>query len=195
MDTKEQGYLTFISELEKLKAVTRVNKTVDGRAENSAEHSWHTALMAITLSEYAPTGVDILRVVHMLLIHDVVEIDTGDTFLYDDTGRDAVAADEQKAAERIFSLLPPKKASEFLSLWQEFEEGKTKDASFAKALDALQPLINHPLTRGEGEKIKGVTTSKVITKKRFIKEVSPQLWEMAEDAIERIREKGIWLDQ
>lgn len=194
MSTNILKQVNFISELEKLKTVTRMNRTLDGRQENSAEHSWNAALMVIALKEHAPKDCDIFRVVTMLLIHDIVEIDTGDTFLYDTVKRDAVVDEEKEAAKRIFSLLPNEQAQEMLDLWLEFEEGETIDASFAKAIDNLHPLINHPITRNDGENIGNVSKSQVIEKKKFIKDISPALWEIAQEAINKAVQKKLLRD-
>ncbi len=185
----------FISELEKLKTVFRQNQTLDGdRYENSAEHSWHAALMVILFADYAPEGTDVVRSMKMILIHDVVEIDTGDTFLYDEKRREEVAKEEETAAERIFSMLPDPQNSELLALWREFEARETPDAKFAVVMDALQPLLNHPVTRRDGQNIHNVTKSQIINKKSFIKEISPDLWEVAMDAIKRCVKKGLVKD-
>jgi len=141
--------MQFVVEIDKLKRVLRQTLLTDGsRRENSAEHSWHIALMAILLSEYATEPIDILRVVKMLLLHDLVEIDAGDTFCYDDRGHESKAEREMQAADRLFSLLPPDQASEFRALWDEFEAQETADAQFASTLDRLQPLLNNHQTQG-----------------------------------------------
>ncbi len=195
MNKKLQQQIAFLGELEKLKTVTRMNKTLDsGRNENSAEHSWHSTLMVLILKEYAPAEIDVLRVVTMLLIHDIVEIDTGDVFLYNEERRKSVEAEELVAAKRIFGMLPSPQDQEMLALWEEFEAEESADAKFAKAIDRFQPLINHPITREKGDKIESVTKSKIIEKKRFLKEYSPQLWEAALAAINRCLEKEIIAD-
>ena len=186
--------LLFIEELEKLKTVTRQNNTLDGdRPENSAEHSWHTAVLALMMEEYLPLNTDIYRVVKMLLIHDVVEIDAGDVFLYDDKKRLEVREKERKAAVRLFGLLPEPQKQEYLTLWLEFEEKQSNDAKIAAVFDSIQPLINHNVTgRSNPHKI---TKSRVIAKKKFIKDVSPELWEFAEDLINRAVVKGLFYDK
>ncbi len=189
-----EKYLEFMSELEKLKTVTRMNRTLDpGRQENSAEHSWHTSLIAILMQEYLPSNTDINKVVKMLLIHDIVEIDTGDTYLYDEEKRKQATHKEAIAAERLFSILPEPHNKEFLNLWKEFEAKETLEARTAAALDALQPLINHNVT-GSGNP-RGMTKAKVTEKKLFIKNVSPELWDLAEHLIEKGVEKGLILDE
>ena len=140
---KEQ--ITFLREIEKLKAVYRANKTVDGRFENSAEHSWHVALMALVLEEHARSSLDMLKVAKLLLIHDIVEIDAGDTWLYDEN-QDLKLDAETKAANRLFSLLPEKQKEEYINLWGEFENRSTEEAKFASVIDGIQPLLNHLIT-------------------------------------------------
>lgn len=136
--------IRFTVELDKLKQVLRRNSLGDGsRRENSAEHSWHLATMAAILAEHANTAVDIGRVMRMLLVHDVVEIDAGDTFAYDLDGLLDQAEREIRAADRIFSLLPPDQTEEVRGLWEEFEAGETAEARFAVALDRFQPLLQN----------------------------------------------------
>lgn len=132
--------MAFLSEACRLKSVTRANTLCDGsRYENSAEHSWHVALYALILSEHAPDGVSRDRVIKMLLLHDLVEIDAGDTPLYAQTDHSAIAEAEDAAATRIFGLLPADQATALRALWDEFEAAETPDARFAKALDRFQP--------------------------------------------------------
>ncbi len=186
--------LLFIEELEKLKTVTRQNNTLDGdRPENSAEHSWHTAVMALMMEEYLPENTNINRVVKMLLIHDVVEIDAGDIFLYDDKKRAEARHKEKKAAKRLFGLLPEPQKQEYLTLWLEFEEKQTNDAQIAAVFDSIQPLINHNITSHDNPH--KITRSRVRAKKHFIKEVSPELWELAEYLISRAVSKGLYIDE
>lgn len=185
--------LEFTEELEKLKTVTRRNRTLDeDRFENSAEHSWHTGMMALTMKEYLPPETDITRVILMLLIHDIVEIDTGDVYLYDDEKRREIKNNEGMAAERLFGLLPEPQASEYLDLWREFEKRETADARSAAALDTLQPLINHNVTGREN--LHGMTVTRVAEKKLIIKEVSPELWELAQHLISSGVKKGLFLN-
>lgn len=171
----------FINEVEKLKLVSRANLTLGGtRQENSAEHSWHAALIAVVLGEHASPGVNINRVVKMLLIHDLVEIDGGDTWLYG-TDQSLKAEKELTCAERIFGLLPEPLSSELLNLWKEFEARETEDARFAASIDGIQPLLNHLVTGDPA----GPTLSadRVRSKKEYIRQNTPQLWNLAEEAI------------
>jgi putative hydrolase of HD superfamily len=136
--------LSFLVAAHGLTAVQRLNRLVDGsRAESSAEHSWHVALTAVVLQDYAGPTVQIARVLQMLLVHDIVEVDAGDVPIYDEPARTAVAEAEERAARRLFGLLPKPDASAHLALWREFEDAQTDDARFARALDRLQPVLVH----------------------------------------------------
>ena len=164
----------FIFELERLKTVYRQNGTLGGkRQENSAEHSWHVSVMAFLLAEYCPEGVDVFRVLKMLLLHDVVEIYAGDTFLYDQQGREDAKLAEAAAADRVFSLLPEDQGSDFRALWEEFERRDTQEALYAAVLDNLQPILNHYFTNNQNIAGKRLLRSQIIEKKRFIAEFSP----------------------
>ncbi len=179
--------LAFIKELDQLKLIQRksfVSRT--RRLETSAEHSWPVALMGWVLFEHAaPGGVQMDRVVRMLLVHDVVEIDAGDTLLYAE--EEAHAAQRQRegeAATRLFGLLPEPQSSEFRSLWEEFEARETPDAKFAAAIDRLQPLLQNYMTEGAAWRRHGITVSDVYEKNRHIAEGSPVLWAAAVELIE-----------
>ena len=140
-----QQQMEFIAEVDKLKKIGRQSYLTDSsRKENDAEHSWHLAMMAIFLSEYAKEEVDVLHVISMVLIHDLVEIDAGDTYAYDTEGNKSKRAREEKAAERIFNILPEDQAKKVRDLWEEFEANETPEANFANALDRVQPImLNH----------------------------------------------------
>ncbi|MBD2464563.1 HD domain-containing protein [Oscillatoria sp. FACHB-1407] len=169
--------IQFILEIDKLKLVLRQTLLTDGsRRENSAEHSWHLAMMAMLLAEYAPEPVEVLRVMKMLLIHDLVEIDAGDTFCYDVQGNLDKAEREQQAADRLFGLLPPEQGVELRSLWEEFEAQTTVEARFAAALDRLQPLLHNQQTQGGTWRIHGVTRDRVMKRVEAIETGSPELW-------------------
>ena len=187
--------MNFINEIEKLKIVYRQNGVVGGaRQENSAEHSWHIAIMAFTLQEYAEKDIDILRVIKMLLIHDLVEIYAGDVFLYDDAGRDKIKIQEKKAADKLFGLLPDDQSREFNGLWNEYEQAATKEAKYALVLDNLQPILNHYYTRNQNIKGKKLKKSQVINKKRCIKEYSEELWAFALETIDKSVAIGLFED-
>lgn len=169
--------MQFVLEVDQLKRVLRQTLLTDGsRQENSAEHSWHIALMAIALIEYAPPGVDLLHVIRMLLLHDLVEIDAGDTFCYDVQGNASKAEREQQAADRLFGLLPPDQAGEFRAAWDEFEAQETPAARFAAALDRIQPLLNNWHTEGHTWQKHGVRRPQVMQRMQVIETVSPELW-------------------
>ncbi|MGH9283924.1 MAG: HD domain-containing protein, partial [Acidimicrobiales bacterium] len=134
--------LAFLLEIDRVKQVLRHNPLADGsRRENDAEHMWHLSVMAVVLAEHAAEPVDLARVLTMVVLHDVVEIDTGDVLFYDDAGREAVAAAEQAAAARIFGLLPADQGEKLRALWEEFEARQSADARFAAAVDRLHPLL------------------------------------------------------
>ena len=158
-----QQQFAFLAELDQLKSIVRQSPLINrSRKENSAEHSWHLAMFALVLSEYAE-GVDALHVVKLLLLHDIVEIDAGDAPIHM-AGKDKalLSQAERRAAERIFGLLPSKQGQELLSLWLEFEAAETSEARFAKALDRLQPLLLNTLTEGGTWTENGVTEQQVI---------------------------------
>lgn len=164
MDRLEKQ-LALLIELDKLKSVlrrTRV-KSAEGRLENSGEHSWHVALMAVLMEEHANAPVDICRVMKMLLIHDVVEIDAGDTFVYDTAASKEQAEKEIKAAERLFGMLPTDQGQELLALWQEFEAAQSDDAKYAKALDRLIPMLFNYHNNGQSWKENSVTREQALT--------------------------------
>jgi len=184
--------LRFIVEIDKLKSVFRQTLLMHGkRYENDAEHSWHIAVMALLLSEYASgQKLDIARVMKMALVHDLVEIDAGDTFCYDEKGAQTKLAREQSAADRIFGILPADQASEIRALWDEFEARQTPEARFAAALDRLQPLLHNYNTQGAAWQKHGVTSDKVLARNKHIEEGAPVLWEYAENLIRDAVEKG-----
>lgn len=183
--------LQFILEIDRLKGVQRRSLLLDGsRRENSAEHSWHLGMLALTLAEHANELVDVNRVVKMVLLHDIVEIDAGDTFLYDQQGNSSKAEREQQAAARIFGLLPAAQRDEFVALWREFEERQTADARFANALDRFIPLLHNYHNAGRPWRENGITRRRVIEMVRHISEGSTTLWEYAQELIDDAVEKG-----
>lgn len=184
--------INFILEIDKLKKVYRQSILVDGsREENDAEHSWHLAMMAILLSEYAnDQQLDILKVIKMVLIHDIVEIDAGDTFVYDIVGNNSKAEREEKAASRIFGLLPPDQGQEFMDLWKEFERRNTSEAKFAAVMDRLEPLLLNSKTDGHTWKKFDIRSEKVFQKNIHVQEGSRELWHYINDLIEDCIEKG-----
>lgn len=181
LDSRLRQQFQFLLEVDRLKTVIRGNRIADGsRRENTAEHSWHLALFATTLAEYAVGPVSVERVVQMLLIHDVVEIDAGDTPLFDDTTPDEQANIEQMAADRLFGLLPTDQTDALRSLWEEFEAAETPDAKFAKAVDRLQPiLLNHVVGGGTWVDY-GVDETRERQLTHRIADGAPTLWAAAE---------------
>lgn len=173
--------LAFLREIDRLKSVVRMSPLIDrSRRENSAEHSWHLAMYALVLSEHAAAPVDVVRVVKMLLLHDIVEIDAGDTPFHDPSLHAGQAERERLAAERIFSLLPDAQAAEFRNLWSEFEAAQSDDAKFAKALDRFQPLLHNVATDGGTWAAHQVNEAQVFA--RYgppIQRGAPALWEAA----------------
>lgn len=186
--------LALLIELDQLKSVlrrTRV-KSADRRLENSGEHSWHVALMAVLMQEHANTPIDIARVMKMLLIHDVVEIDAGDTFVYDVAASKEQEEKELIAAERLFGMLPSDQGDELFSLWKEFEAAQSDDAKYAKALDRLIPMLLNYHNDGQSWKEHGVTREQALTINKRIEFGSVTLWDKAKELIEEATEKG-WL--
>ncbi|MFX1482457.1 MAG: HD domain-containing protein [Promethearchaeota archaeon] len=181
-----QQQLSFLTEIDQLKQVLRQTVLIrDLRQENDAEHSWHLAMMVILLSQYSnDPKIDVLRTVKMVLIHDIVEIDAGDTFCYDIHDREQKTVKERKAAKRIFGMLPDGQANEFRCLWEEFEERRTPEARFAVAVDRLQPLLLNFNTKGYAWRKHGVTKSQVIARNMHIEKGSSELWEFAKQLID-----------
>jgi putative hydrolase of HD superfamily len=186
-----QKQLAFIYEIDKLKSVYRRTYLLTGeRNENSAEHSWQVAIMVNVLAEYAKEPIDVSRVMHMILLHDIVEIDSGDVFVYDQAGMAEKPAKEKLAADRIFGLLPSDKASEYKALWEEFEAVETADARFAAALDRLMPVLHNIYGNKSTWKEHGVTLEQVIARNEHIEDGSPELWEYAQKLIRQEFEKN-----
>lgn len=179
--------LEFLREIDRLKGIVRQSPLLDrSRKENSAEHSWHLAMYAWLLQEYAVADVDASKVIRMLLLHDVVEIDAGDTPIHGGISRAEQAAREIGAAVRLFGLLPEKQGTELMALWQEFEHGETAEARFAKALDRFQPLLVNILTDGGTWRENDVSYSQVI--ERYGPEIArgaPELWAVCERWIDK----------
>ncbi len=184
--------MTFIKEVDKLKGIYRQTLLMDGsRRENDAEHSWHLAIMALLLSEHAKDkNIDILKVVKMVLVHDIVEIDAGDTYCYDDKAGLDKAEREIKSADRIFNILPQDQAEELMSLWKEFEERSTPESKFAASLDRLQPLFHNHQTEGVSWIEHGIAAEQVIERNKHIGESSEVLWDFAKEIIDDSVDKG-----
>ncbi len=181
-----QQQIDFFVEADKLKQITRQNYLADGtRKENDAEHSWHLALMCILFREYANDweNLDLLRVIKMVLIHDLVEIDAGDTYCYDVAAGIGKAAREEQAAKRLFKMLPPDQEKEFRELWDEFEERKTTEACFAAALDRLQPLTLNYRAQGKSWQEHDVKLEQVLARNSSMANGAPALWDFARKMI------------
>lgn len=177
--------MNFIMEVDKLKTITRQNYITNGvRKETDAEHSWHLALMAYLLSEHANEEVDVLKTMAMVLIHDIVEIDAGDTYAFDKAAGIDKEEREKKAAERLFHILPPDQCDKFLSLWEEFEECKTNEAKFANALDKIQPVLLHKLSDGKSWREHNVTLSQIKKRNEKTMEGSNVIWEYVKTIID-----------
>ena len=175
----------FIREVDRLKEIFRQTVLINSRrAENDAEHSWHICLMVLVLAEHANSpGLDVLRVLKMLLVHDIVEIDAGDTFAYDTARMADQHAREVKAAERLFGLLPSDQAAEFRALWDEFEARETPEARFAAAVDRFQPRLLNCAPEGSAWQRHGVTSDRVIARNRHIADGSAAVWAYAAEMI------------
>jgi putative hydrolase of HD superfamily len=187
---KLEKQLNFIVEIDKVKNIFRKSKLFDGnRFENDAEHSWTICIMALLLKEYADFPVNIEKVIYMLLIHDIVEIDAGDVLLYSKNQED-VNIKENLAAERIYGLLDNEQKNYFLDLWKEFEERKTNESKFACVFDRIEPLIQNYLTEGYTWKKHGITYDMIIEKILFIKEISNEIWNFVLILFDKAIEKG-----
>lgn len=174
--------IAFCQEIDKEKFIGRQTYLSDGvRKENDSEHAWHMAVMTLILSEYSNEPIDILKTLSMILIHDVVEIDAGDTYAYDEKAKETQAERELKAADRIFGLLPEKQAEKFKNLWLEFEERKTPEAKFARAMDNIQPMMLNALTDGLAWEEHKVHLSQILKRNESTPEGSEVLWNYAKE--------------
>ncbi|GAO43332.1 HD domain-containing protein [Flavihumibacter petaseus] len=184
--------VAFIKEIDKLKYIQRKTKLFNSdRPENDAEHSWHLAMMAIVLAEHSNKPVDVLKVLKMVLIHDIVEIDAGDTFLYDAAKNHTNTDEEMVAAQRIFGLLPDAQAEELISVWKEFEDGQTDEAKFARSMDRFEPLLQNTSNDGGTWAEFNVPYHKVYEKKKAINDGSAAIWKYAAQLINESVDKGI----
>jgi putative hydrolases of HD superfamily len=189
-----QQIIDFILEVEMLKGVTRKTRPLGlDRYENSAEHSWQLALLAISLERFAASRVDMNRVVRMLLVHDIGEIDTGDTIFFAETGWEERKAAELAAVKRIFGLLPEDQAAEFFCLWQEFEQAETPEALFAHAVDRAMPVLLNLANEGQSWRENGISYERVVHRiKPPIQAGCPALWEYLEARLEEAHSKGLF---
>ena len=183
--------LQFIIEIDKLKNIFRRNYIADGlRNENSAEHSWHLAMMAIVLEPYSNT-IDLLKVIKMVIIHDIVEVDAGDTYIHDKDALKNKKQREAQAAKRLFGILPQTQAQELRTLWDEFEDGKSDEAKFANVLDRFHPFLLHVESKGKAWKENKISAQQVYDVMAPVKEF-PKLWQYLAQQVELACEKG-WL--
>ena len=184
----------FIKEIDRLKHIFRQSYLLDtSRRENDAEHSWHLAMLAILLHEYAAEdAIDLLRVLKMILIHDIVEIDAGDTYCYDEKANEDKEQRERRAADRLFGLLPADQRDEFQALWEEFEAMNSPESKFAAALDRFQPLLLNYFTDGKSWREHDIARSQVLQRNERIGNGAPALWEYASAMIEDAVKNG-WL--
>jgi len=177
-----QKQLDFIKEIDKEKQIFRQTYVSDAtRKENDAEHAWHMAIMAFLFSEYANEEIDVLKTIRMILIHDVVEIDAGDTYAYDEVGKQTQREREEKAANRLFGMLPEDQAKDLLALWEEFEAGETNEARFARALDNFQPMMLNDATNGIAWEEHEVAVSKILKRNERTPRGSVELWDYARE--------------
>ncbi|MEE9495007.1 MAG: HD domain-containing protein [Desulfobacterales bacterium] len=187
-----KNQIEFILEVDKLKKILRRTTLLDrSRQENSAEHSWHIALIVLVLSEYAEAdNLNLLRVIKLLLTHDLVEIDAGDTYCYDESGIQDQKERETRAADRIFNILPADQAKSFRALWDEYEDRKTPESQFANALDRFQPLLHNYFTQGQAWRQHGIQKKQVLSRMQPVEEGSAFLWDYVTALIDDAVEKG-----
>jgi len=192
MNDRLRQQIAFLLEADKLKTILRRTPLTDGsRPENSAEHSWHLVLTAMVMREHVTVDVDLLRVLEMLTVHDLVEVDAGDTFAYDAGRLDTKADRERAAADRIFALLPPDQGARLRACWEEFEAHETAEARFANALDRLQPLLQNACAGGGSWRDHEVTRQQVLRRMDPIQSTMPDLWPRVLEIIEAFCASGI----
>ena len=183
----------FIKEIEKLKSVTRFNRTLDGRFENSAEHSWQSAMASIVLQDYYPEKLNMEKVISMLLIHDLGEIYAGDTWVFNDEKKVHSHDRELESIEKTMRILPEEKYLNMKNSWLEFEKGQSAEARYARVIDALVPLINHLEVSELNYNPDNISSDMVLEKKKFIKGESKELWKLTEELVQESVEKGLYL--
>ena len=183
----------FIKEIEKLKTVTRFNRTLDGRFENSAEHSWQCAICAMVLKDFYPEKLNIEKVISMLLIHDLGEIYVGDTWVFDDKNKAHSHDRELESINQTMSILPKEKYLYMKNSWLEFENGQSSEARYARVIDALVPLINHLEVSEPNYHPDNISANRVLEKKKFIKDESEELWKLTKELVNESVKKGLYL--
>lgn len=183
--------LQFVIEIDKMKSIIRRTLLMNGsRRENDAEHSWHIAILAMVLKEYANKPVNIDKVVKMCLVHDLVEVYAGDTYAYDDKGNATKLDRETAAADKLFSILPDGQGDEIRALWEEFDAHETDEAKFALGMDRLQPILHNFITEGVTWKEGHVTSDKVLKRNEGLKDIAPELWDLIEWLVNTAVERG-----
>lgn len=183
--------MQFLIEIDKIKHIFRKTKLFNkSRFENDAEHAWHLALMALVLGEYSNESINISKVIKMVLIHDIVEIDAGDVIVYDTKMRELAQMKEAEAAERIFGILPEDQKQEFIDLWKEFEEKKSPEAKFAAAIDRFEPILQNYLTDYETWKTHGISYDQLYDRNQHIQNGSGAIWDVVKQIITEAKEKG-----
>lgn len=183
--------VAFIKEIDKIKYIQRKSRLFNSeRRENDAEHSWHLAMMAIVLADHSDKPIDLLKVLKMVLIHDIVEIDAGDTFFYSTTANHDNGAEELAAAKRIFGILPKEQAEELIAIWEEFEDAETDEAKFAKSMDRFEPLLQDAVNDGGSWAEFDVPYQNVYDMNKTIKNGSTTIWNYSESLIDESVEKG-----
>ena len=193
MKERLKKQIEFILEIDKMKNLYRQTYVLhEARKENDAEHSWHLAIMAFMLSEYSNQSVDVLKVIKMVLMHDIVEIDAGDTYCYDEKGYTTKAEREESAAQRIFGLLPEDQRNEYYQLWREFEDSETSEARFAAVLDRLQPLMLNYNKKGISWQEHGIYKEQVLNRNKDYFPQSDEIAELITYIIDDAADKG-WL--
>lgn len=184
--TRFEQQIAFIMELDKIKSIGRQTYLADGsRKENDAEHSWHLTMMAFVLAEYANAPIDVLKAMKMVMLHDVIEIDAGDTYAYDAAGNETKRVRELAAADRIFGLLPEDQATEYRGIWDEFEAMETMEAKFANTLDKVQPLFLNDASGGKSWREHDVKVEQVMKRNARTAEGSAELWNYAKSLIDK----------
>ncbi len=192
-NSKLDRQLLFTAQIDRMTSVLRRTMLVDGsRRENDAEHSWHIAVMAMLFSEYAPEPVDIGRVVRMCVVHDLVEIEAGDTFAYDASGNESKAEREKAAADKLFSALPEEQGNMIRALWEEFDEMNTADAKYAACMDRLQPFLHNTLSEGHTWVEGNVDRSMVEKRMGIVKEYMPEVYKWIEANLDHATQMG-WI--
>jgi putative hydrolase of HD superfamily len=193
LDEKLEKQITFLLEIDKMKSILRRTYHIDGaRHENDAEHSWHLALYAMTLAEYADEEIDISKVIKLVLVHDLVEVYAGDTYIYDEEGKKTQEKREKEAGEKLFALLPSEQAEQFHTLIEEFNSKKTPEARFAGALDRLQPLLHNYYSSGKSWQEHDIAAEDVRNVNASVADGSKTLWTLAGAIIDDAKKQG-WL--